>query len=98
MTAHPDHLSEIARLTRERDHEIELKLYAQHSQRNLQERAEKAEGALAEADALISTHQHAIDPNHPDAWPKDSALRRAVDRHAAREVARHIASTPQTDE
>lgn len=46
------------------------------------------EANLAEADALISLHQTKIDPNPIEAWPQDSALKRAVRRHMAREVDR----------
>lgn len=46
------------------------------------------EADLAEADALISVHQTRIDPNPIDKWPQDSALKRAIRRHTAREVDR----------
>lgn len=46
------------------------------------------EANLAEADALISLHQTSIDPNPIDKWPQDSALKRAISRHTAREVYR----------
>lgn len=41
---------------------------------------------LADVDRLVSAHQHLIDFNTPDKWPKDSILGRAVSRHTAREL------------
>ena len=45
---------------------------------------DKLREQLAGADALISTHQFAIDPSSPETWPSDSLLKAAVERHAKR--------------
>ncbi len=44
----------------------------------------KLERDLAEADALISTHQHKIDDNPESKWPNGSILKAAVLRHIDR--------------
>ncbi|EWY35810.1 hypothetical protein N825_34175 [Skermanella stibiiresistens SB22] len=50
----------------------------------LAERVAALGKALAEADALIATHQFTLDRNPSDQWPEDSFIRSSVERHADR--------------
>jgi hypothetical protein len=49
---------------------------------------------LAEADALIATHQFEIDRTPPGTWPPDGYLAKAVNRHLARLADPHLAELP----
>lgn len=41
---------------------------------------------LAEVDAPVATHQHTIDAREMYTWPKESVLRKAIDRHTNRHL------------
>ncbi len=81
---HKDAADEIERLRERYDFQVAASRSLVEACAKSEDENERLKHDLAEADALIAAHAHAIDPSSPLNWPSGSHLVKAIKRHTAR--------------